>query len=302
MLSLTNSFFSNTSLVSFFDTQLCTTHKWNALAAELTTITPVLTNSTEALFAPVSLSVFVLNVFFLLGALIVFYASVYGVRIFKHISSGFDINFVLFSYLSDLEEVGAADDALFFFLIIGSAIVWFFFFTVFSAAFLTHLSWVLSLLVLSMVAAIVIPAAVLKNFGIAFVAYVRGHGSSTSLFYEGVLDLVSVSIIFLRFLVQNMRFIFIFVTMFEVYESIYINFSPLTTAAVTNYTNYYWLEAVTSVIYSYATFLYGVGHSTIIFIAQLSIYFALSFWLFFFLYTTFTLESTEKYFFYKRAL
>jgi hypothetical protein len=197
--------------------------------------------------------------------------------------------------------MGAADDALFFFLIIAAVIIWFFLFTLFSAVLLNHISWILSLLILSTSAAFVIPAAVLKNFGIAFVTYVRGHGRSRSIFYEAILDIVSVSIIFLRFIVQNMRFIFIFFTFFELYEFIYANLAPVTTLT-TDLSNYYWSEAVITLISTYGLYLYYLGHSTIIFIAQLSVYFALSFWLFFFLYTAFTLESSEKYFFNKRAL
>lgn len=64
----------------------------------------------------ISLSIFSLNVMFLLGGLIIFYTVTYGLKTFKTISSGFDINFTLFSYFGDLEEeMGAADDALFFF-------------------------------------------------------------------------------------------------------------------------------------------------------------------------------------------
>ena len=253
-------------------------------------------------FSPLTSFIFTANVIILMFGLIIFYTAAYGLKTFKFLTSSFDINFTLFSYFGDLEEeMGAADDALFFFLIIASVIIWFFLFTLFSAVLLNHISWILSLLVLSTSAAFVIPAAVLKNFGIAFVTYVRGHGRTRSIFYEAILDIVSVSIIFLRFLVQNMRFIFIFLTFFELYEFIYANLAPVTTFT-TNFSNYYWSEAITALIYTYGLYLYYLGHSTIIFISQLSVYFALSFWLFFFLYTTFTLESSEKYFFNKRSV
>ena len=301
MLSFTNISFSNLSIVSFFESSLAISEKWTTLLSGLQTATPANEVATNFVFSSFSSFLFSANVIFLMFGLIIFYSAAYGLKTFKFISSSFDINFTLFSYFGDLEEeMGAADDALFFFLIIAAVIIWFFLFTLFSAVLLNHISWILSLLILSTSAAFVIPAAVLKNFGIAFVTYVRGHGRSRSIFYEAILDIVSVSIIFLRFIVQNMRFIFIFFTFFELYEFIYANLAPVTTFT-TDFSNYYWSETVVTLISTYGLYLYYLGHSTIIFIAQLSVYFALSFWLFFFLYTTFTLETTEKYFFIKRS-
>ena len=302
MLSFTNISFSNLTILSFFESSLAISEKWTTLLSGLQTATPANEIITNFYFSSFSSFLFSANIIFLMFGLIIFYSAAYGLKTFKFISSSFDINFTLFSYFGDLEEeMGAADDALFFFLIIAAVIIWFFLFTLFSAVLLNHISWILSLLILSTSAAFVIPAAVLKNFGIAFVTYVRGHGRSRSIFYEAILDIVSVSIIFLRFIVQNMRFIFIFFTFFELYEFIYANLAPVTTLT-TDLSNYYWSEAVITLISTYGLYLYYLGHSTIIFIAQLSVYFALSFWLFFFLYTAFTLESSEKYFFNKRAL
>lgn len=302
MLSFTNTLFSNFSLTTFFEASLATSEKWTTLLSGLYMASPVNEVNSGVFFSPITSFIFTANIIFLMFGLIIFYTAAYGLKTFKFLTSSFDINFTLFSYFGDLEEeMGAADDALFFFLIIASVIIWFFLFTLFSAVLLNHISWILSLLVLSTSAAFVIPAAVLKNFGIAFVTYVRGHGRTRSIFYEAILDIVSVSIIFLRFLVQNMRFIFIFLTFFELYEFIYANLAPVTTFT-TNFSNYYWSEAITALIYTYGLYLYYLGHSTIIFISQLSVYFALSFWLFFFLYTTFTLESSEKYFFNKRSV
>lgn len=283
---------------------LAPTERWNSLLASLYSA-DITTISTTAPFINLSASTFfTLNIFVIIGFLIIFYISVFGLKAFAFFGKNFDTSFTIFTYFGDLEEeMGAADDAMFYFLIIAFVIVWFFFITQFSVIFLKHLSGILTLLALSVTAAFIIPAAVLKNFGLAFVSYVRGHGRSSSIFYEAVLDLLSVSIIFLRFIVQNMRFIFIFFTFFELYEFVYQGVSPVTTLSLNvDLSNYAWHEACTYLITNWGLYLYYLGHSTIIFIAQLSVYFALSFWLFFFLYTTFTLEATEKYFFFKRAI
>ena len=309
MLSFTTTFSFNLSslyntIYDFANYTLATTERWNSLLISLYSTNTVTSSTLSSTISVNATNIFLINIFFIIGFLVIFYLSVFGLKAFTFFGKNFDTSFTVFTYFGDLEEeMGAADDALFYFLIVASVIIWFFFITQFSAIFFKNLSWILSLLVLSMTADFIIPAAVLKNFGLAFVSYVRGHGRTTSIFYEAVLDLLSVSIIFLRFIVQNMRFIFIFFTFFELYEFIYQNLAPVTSLSfTTDFSEYYWSEMCIYLISTWGLYLYYLGHSTIIFIAQLSVYFALSFWLFFFLYTTFTLETTEKYFFLKRSL
>lgn len=64
-----------------------------------------------------------------------------------------------------------------------------------------------------------------------FVQYVRGSGRTTNVLFEIMLDIVSVSIIMIRFFIQNIRFIFIFMAFFELYEFIYFKLD----VACTNY-------------------------------------------------------------------
>jgi len=66
--------------------------------------------------------------------------------------------------------------------------------------------------------------------GLAFAQYVRGAGRSTSLIFETLLDFVSVSVIIIRFFVQNIRFVFIFVGFFEYYEYIDSKIQPAATS------------------------------------------------------------------------
>jgi hypothetical protein len=51
--------------------------------------------------------------------------------------------------------------------------------------------------------------------------YIRGGGKTTSLLFETMLDFVSISVISMRFFIQNIRFVFIFSAFFELYEFIY---------------------------------------------------------------------------------
>lgn len=239
---------------------------------------------------------------------VVFFALSYGAKYTSNHTTSFDIYHVVFNYFADLEEeMGSADDALFYFLVFGLVIVWFFFFTVFSGFLIGNLAWIIALLLIVGLSAIIIPVFVLKNFGLGAVMYVRGSGRTTSLLFEAMLDFVSVSVIMIRFLIQNIRFVFIFSAFFELYEFIYDKFYSDGVLGLTNSVWYstsanslYWYEFAGHFILQWILYLYYLGHLTLLFIAQLSIYFALSFWLFFFLYTTFTLEAHEKYFVHKR--
>ena len=74
---------------------------------------------------------------------------------------------------------------------------------------------------------VVVPNSVFLQIGLAFVQYIRGSAKSTLLFFETLLDFVSVSVIIIRFFVQNIRFVFIFVGFFEYFEFIEGKIQPL---------------------------------------------------------------------------
>lgn len=257
-------------------------------------------------------NIFMNNIlFFILVFGVIFFVLTYGVKLITTNTSNYDLYYVIFGYLNDTEEeLGAIEDVLSYILVFALFIVWFFFLVVFAAYTVNSINWIFSLMFLIIIVAFLVPFFVLKNYGIAFVTYVRGSGKTTNLVFEGVLDLISVSIMFTRFLIQNMRFIFIFGAFFELYEFIYdkmyVDLSYLflgqnyfTNFSLNNYTNWYWYELVSHLLLSFFLYIYYVGHLTLLFISQLTTYFALSFWLFFFLYTTFILHTHEKYFFLK---
>ena len=297
----------NNYLANFY--QLYLTSKWTALASYMHNYNPALSTSNYYFTANSILVMFFnLTAWSLLFGMIVFYSLAYGAKLLSNFSNNSDLYQVSFNYFADLEEeMGAADDALFYFLTFGLIVVWFFFFTIFSAYLSGSISWIISLFVIVGATAVIVPTFVLKNFGLASVMYVRGSGRTTSLLFEAMLDFVSVAVIMIRFLIQNIRFVFIFSAFFELYEFIYDKFyydsvlgltTNITTSGSTSYL--YWYEFVSHFILQWILYIYYLGHLTLLFIAQLSIYFALSFWLFFFLYTTFTLENHERYFLIKR--
>ena len=65
-----------------------------------------------------------------------------------------------------------------------------------------------------------LPTALFINFGAVYAHYLRGVGRSDSLVTEVLLDLIGTLVVFIRFSVQNIRFILIFLAYFELYEFI----------------------------------------------------------------------------------
>jgi hypothetical protein len=69
-----------------------------------------------------------------------------------------------------------------------------------------------------MITILSIPVRLLWDFGLAFGMYVRGAGTSSNLVVEAFFDIIGVIIIFTRFVVQNIRFLLVFVAFFELFE------------------------------------------------------------------------------------
>ena len=243
------------------------------------------------------------------------YLIVSGARILKNINSGRDNLLTNFVYFDDLEEeVGSIDDAVYYILFFGLILGWYFYFTVFASyVILKHITWITCIFTIILTSGIFIPGAVLIHMGIHFVQYVRGAGRSTNLVFETMLDLVSVSVIMIRFFVQNIRFLFILLAFFELYEwilarvdlmafEIFVTDMRWADFFKENYTGWQTQDLISYILIQWVSYLYYMGHLTLLFIAQLGVYFVLSFWLFFFLYTTFVIQPHDKYFLYKRAM
>ena len=60
-----------------------------------------------------------------------------------------------------------------------------------------------------------------------FFTYIRGAASSGNLIKEVVFDMISTFTVFIRFVIQNIRFLFIFSAIFELLEWVFSNNSSL---------------------------------------------------------------------------
>lgn len=223
---------------------------------------------------------------------------------------GFNFYFNYFKTVSDLgeQEYGSYDDFQFFLFLLIQMFLWYCWVLFIGYTFSLQSESKLVLLTVSiMITILTIPVRLLWDFGLAFGMYVRGAASSSNLVVEAFFDIIGVIIIFTRFVVQNIRFLLVFVAFFELFEWVassnevaYIlkfnsdmieDMSFFTALEAKSLFMYVILSVKTAFIY-----LYHLLHLIIVSFMQIGVYLMVSFWLFFFLYTSFFKMTTDSYF------
>jgi len=227
---------------------------------------------------------------------------------------GFNFYLTYFKTMSDLgeQEYGSYDDYKFFVFFLAQMFIWYGWVYFVGYSFSIQSENKLMLLTFSvMITILTIPVRLLWDFGLAFGMYVRGAASSSNLIVEAFFDIIGVIIIFTRFIVQNIRFLLVFVAFFEIFEwagttqevNYYIqlvNFSyeeNCNTMSVGSVFSFILITFKTIFIY-----LYHLLHLIIVSFMQIGVYLMVSFWLFFFLYTSFFKLTMDNYFFIKRNI
>jgi hypothetical protein len=69
-----------------------------------------------------------------------------------------------------------------------------------------------------MVLVLTIPVNLFIDFDLSFFAFIRGSASGNNPIKELLFDIISTFTIFIRFIIQNIRFLFIFSAIFELLE------------------------------------------------------------------------------------
>jgi hypothetical protein len=172
--------------------------------------------------------------------------------------------------------------------------------------------WIWISIQLVMILICLVPVSLFIDFGASFVTFIRGTGSSSNFIVEIAFDFISVSIILLRFLIQNIRFFFILTALYELFEILYapnlivsnfigwVNPSNLFSLNYNLDSKFYIIIIkIISGIFEYIAYML---HILFLIFMQLTIYLIISFWLFFFLYSSFCLTTVEKHLFYKRYI
>ena len=221
----------------------------------------------------------------------------------------------LFILNASEKEVGPVDD-YFFFAILFFLTITLFIFT--SIIFILTQSkifiWGLGGFFLLMLLILTIPVNLFIDFGINFCVGVRGSGTSNVLIKELVLDLLSASIVFIRFVVQNIRFLFIFFGIIELLEwvlsstnsfiistsyqdiNIFLNYNLINSGYSTSSFNFLIINSILFLI----LYLYYFLHLLFLLLVQVTIYIGVSIWLFFFLYSSRYTTKLDKFFSHKK--
>lgn len=221
-------------------------------------------------------------------------------------------NFIKLFILNESEkEVGPVDDffffAILFLLVISSFIIGSIVIIILQSSIFI---WMFGALFLLAILILTIPVNLFLDFGISFFVYIRGSSSSNSLIKELLFDIISTFTVFIRFIIQNIRFLFIFLAILELLEWVFSNNSSL--FLINYYTNNNLFVNMSSNDYFFSTknfniliinsilflilYFYYFLHLLFLLVVQITIYVGISIWLFFFLYSTKFLGKYEKFF------
>jgi len=221
-------------------------------------------------------------------------------------SNNVDSDFLINSLTIEAEEeIASVDDTVILLVVVFFIFGWFFFFNYLNIlTFLGEVMFIFLFLPLLMYILFLIPVYLLFDYGMHFLTYLRGAGSTSSLVMEFIYDCIAFLAFFIRLSVQNVRLLLITLTFFSLYEFVLFfvnlnwfnsNFEQLDKLIVasngmqTSY--YYFLYVINKLVY----WIYELLHTFFVTIAQFVAFFAMVFWLFLFLYTMFVVEEFEKY-------
>lgn len=209
------------------------------------------------------------------------------------------------------KEVGPVDDYFFFAILFMLTISIFIFTAIILILIQSNIFiWAVGGFFLLTILILSIPVNLFIDFGINYCVSIRGAGQGNNLIKELLLDIIATTIVFIRFVIQNIRFIFIFFGIFELLEwtintnnslflsSIYSNnnlFLLSQVATQLTYTgsfNFLLINTILSLILYFYYFL----HLLFLLLVQVTIYIGITIWLFFFLYSTRFSTKFDKFF------
>lgn len=156
-----------------------------------------------------------------------------------------------------------------------------------------------------------IPTFLIYDFGIYYLVYLKGVGSSSLILFELMFDYIAIIIFYTRILVQGVRLILMIFIYFSMHEllldfffknNLFLNYEIKSETLNNSFLNnssisYYFLFIIPGKIFYW---IYEVFHMFFVVTVQFIAFFAIVFWLFLFLYTFFVIEKQENFFFEKR--
>lgn len=258
--------------------------------------------------------------FMFINALFIFFFVILGVSFyFTFITSStkeestIDNDFMMHSITIEAEEeISSIDDILLTIIFVMYIFGWFFYIhcwviltTIPELTILYYLFPLMYYVILN------IPTFLVYDFGIFFLAYLKGSSQLPLLLLELVYDYIALAAFYIRILVQGVRLILMIFTFYSLqemiidmkanqrwflgYESIIDDYSRLSVSQ--RPFNFFF---ITFFLTKVTHWMYELLHTFFVLTAQFAAFFAMIFWLFFFLYTSFVLEKQEAYFELKR--
>lgn len=267
----------------------------------------------ENFFLPVLLFPQFLFSLFCFSFFISFYFSFFSTATKEE--NSVDSDFLLASFLVEAEkEITALDDILMGIVIVIYIFFWFFYihcWTLFNL--LPELSAIFYLFPFLWIIVLGVPTFLLYDFGIYYIAYLRGVAPSSIMTAELLFDYIYLFAFFFRLLVQGVRIVLMTLTYAGLHDFVLFFLFEDTIFFVSDNILSFWnrFEPSGSTISFYLLgslplhffhWLYELFHTFFVVIAQTTAFFAIAFWLFLFLYTFFVLEKQENYFEEKRAV
>lgn len=255
-----------------------------------------------------------------INLLMLIYVTIIFVAFYFQYSTSFskedstvDNDFMIHSItLEAEEEIASIDDAIFTIVLVMYVFGWFFYihcWVIFGGTpELTILFYVFPILYYIILK---IPTMLILDFGLFFLTFLKGSSQLPLLALELIYDYIALAAFYIRVLVQSVRLILMIFTFFSLHEMILeMKFNQrwlpghetfiehiAKTDASNGVFSYYFL---THFLVKITHWLYELFHAFFVLTAQFAAFFAMIFWLFFFLYTSFTWEKQENYFESKR--
>lgn len=265
----------------------------------------------EIFYSPIILLPQLLFLFFFCLLFISFYFSFF-VSFVKE-ENLIDVDYLVASGTVEAEkEISSFDDIILAFVVLFYIFGWYFYIHCWSLlSIMPELILVFYLFPGLYFIIIGIPTFLIYDFGIFFLAYLRGVGSTSLLAYELMFDYIAVIIFYTRILVQGVRLVLMIFTyasmhdlvlffsfnqkMFLGSETVWEELNSI--SVTTDSLSYFFLFTLPS---RFIYWIYEILHTFFVVTVQFAAFFAIVFWLFLFLYTFFVIEKQENYFSEKR--
>jgi len=254
--------------------------------------------------------IYFLNKFFKITLFLIIIYTIFFITTFENYIKQlvYSSSIAKFFILNENEkEIGPVDDYFFFVILFVLTLCSFVFISIFFIIIQTKvLIWTVASLILVAILILSVPVNLFLDFGISFFAYIKGSASGGNFIKEVLFDIISTTTVFIRFVIQNIRFLFIFSAIFELLEWVFSTTSTVFFFFNPNEINNYFVNTSNTnlLIVNFLMFIilyfYYTLHLLFLLLVQITIYIGISAWLFFFLYSTKFLNKYEKFFSYKK--